>query len=231
MVHKASLVLAVGLVRRFYPESVLVKRIIEAGRLGDVRHFEFCEGCVYDWPAASDFYLRPEAGGGVLADTGAHVLDLLLWWLGDWSSVVYRDDAQGGVEADCELELDLSSGARGIVELSRTRNLSNLARIEGTDGSLEVSLDFWTPSLRLKGFAGCQTENGWFDYCWLNRPTFADVVRWQLEDFVEAIRLGRSPRVPGTEGRKAIALIESCYASRQLLSQPWMLPEEVPVLP
>ena len=30
------------------------------------------------------------------------------------------DDSQGGVEADCRLELTMKSGAKGVVEFSRT---------------------------------------------------------------------------------------------------------------
>ena len=71
---------------------------------------------MYSWPVASDFMFRKDAGGGVLADTGAHVLDTVLWWLGDWDKVEYHDDAHGGVEADCLLKLTMKSGAVGTVE-------------------------------------------------------------------------------------------------------------------
>jgi len=66
------------------------------------------------WKVASDFMFRKEAGGGVLADTGAHLLDLLLWWLGDYESVEYCDDAVGGVEADCELSYEAFQEYRSL---------------------------------------------------------------------------------------------------------------------
>ncbi len=111
--------------------------IIPCGYAVDIQ-----EGMIYDWPVASDFMFRRDMGGGVLADTGAHVLDLLMYWLGDHASVEYKDDAAGGVEADCELRLTMASGAKGVVRLSRTRNLRNTWILEGERGTLEVSRRF-----------------------------------------------------------------------------------------
>src|SRR5215212_8471605 len=80
--------LAVGLDFRFFGATRWVKDFLAEGLLGELRSFD----------------LRKEtAGGGVLADFGVHVLDLLLVWLGDWDAIDYRDDAQGGLESDCEL--------------------------------------------------------------------------------------------------------------------------------
>ena len=105
--------LAVGLARRFFDSSRFVKQALGNQMLGDIISFDFREGIVYKWPIMSDFAFRKETGGGTLADIGVHVLDLLLWWLGDYDSFEYYDDSMGGVEADCELHLKLKSGAPG----------------------------------------------------------------------------------------------------------------------
>ena len=118
--------------------NAFLKKALDSGILGDITSFDFQEGSVYDWPVASDFMFRKAAGGGVLADTGAHVLDTLLWRVGDWQSVVYRDDSQGGVEADCLLELQMDSGATGTVQMSRSRALRNTYIIRGDRGHLEI---------------------------------------------------------------------------------------------
>ena len=147
-------VLAVGMVSRFFAGAPFVKRVLDQGLLGPIRSFRVSEGFVYSWPVASDFMFRKEAGGGVLADTGAHTLDQLLWWLGDMDLIAYRDDAQGGVEADCELELALPGGGRGTVELSRTRDLGNRWHIVGEHGELRTERKFDAKvELTLKGSA------------------------------------------------------------------------------
>ena len=136
--------LTVGLQFRFFDSTALVRDLLAADLLGPLRRFDLRLGVVSRWPFATDFALRREAaGGGVLVDYGVHVLDLLLHWLGDLAPRGYRDDAEGGVEANCELELEHASGLRGAVEISRTRNLRNTCVFEGEAARLEVGI--WDP--------------------------------------------------------------------------------------
>lgn len=93
-------------------------------------------------PVTSDSPFRKEiAGGGVLIDKGADVLDSLLYWLGEFLEVEYYDDAEGGAEANCLLNILLKNGSCGVVELSHTRRLRNTAIIRGERGVLEIALD------------------------------------------------------------------------------------------
>jgi predicted dehydrogenase len=223
----ARVTLAVGLEFRFFDATSAVRELLDSGLVGRLAGFDLRQGVIPRWPFASDFVLRKEtAGGGVLADYGVHVLDLLLCWLGEWSDVSYRDDARGGVEADAELALSFRSGVSGMVEVSRTRNLRNTCRLEGEGRTLEVGV--WDPdpevTLHHAGrdvrLAGHARRGG--------RPlTFADAFTRQLDDFAGAVREGREPRVPGREGRRTIALIEACYARREPLVMPWDDPQEL----
>jgi predicted dehydrogenase len=215
-------VLAVGLEFRFFDSSRLVRNLLREGILGGIRGFEMHQGVIPRWPFATDFLLKKEtAGGGVLADFGVHVLDLLLWWLGDWTDVEYRDDAQGGIESDCELRLGFRSGLKGTVEISRTRNLSNTCLFEGERASLEVGIWDPDPEIRLLladrevALAGRarRPEGSGVD--------FLEAFVRQIDDFAAAIREGREPHVPGREGRRSQELIEECYARRQPLELPW----------
>jgi predicted dehydrogenase len=177
------------------------------------------------WPFASDTFLRREtAGGGVLMDYGVHLLDLLLAWLGDLQVDAYRDDARGGVEADCEIEVRAADGVRGAIELSRTRDLRNTCRFTGRRAVLEVAL--WDPDpairLRLAGdserieLVGRSRRGG--DDAGVD---FHRAFVRQIDDFAAAVRGRRSPRVPGVEGRRSVAAIETCYRLRRPLELPW----------
>ncbi|HEV8579119.1 MAG TPA: Gfo/Idh/MocA family oxidoreductase [Thermoanaerobaculia bacterium] len=218
----AGAVLAVGHEFRFFDSSLLVRNLLRDGLLGEIRRFEMRQGVIPRWPFATDFFLKKEmAGGGVLADYGAHVLDLLLWWLGDWADVEYWDDAMGGVESDCEMRLTMRSGVTGLVEISRTRNLRNACFFEGSRATLEVGVWDPDPEIRLfiadreahlAGRARREASPG-LDFT-------GSFVR-QLEDFAAAIRGRREPFVPGLEGRRSLALIEACYARRRPLDLPW----------
>jgi len=214
-------VLAVGLMRRFLRSTRWARAAVQAGLLGPVRSFDVREGFIYNWPVASDFFFRKEtAGGGVLIDTGAHTLDSLLWWLGDVRSFEYFDDNCGGVEADCRIQLEMTSGATGIVELSRTRQLRNTAIIEGELATLEVS---WadvrlTPRpdiLTLSGIVKSVSRSG------NDVQEYLEVMADSLTDWVDAIRTNRPPAVTGAEGMRSVALIENCYKQRQPLELAW----------
>ncbi|HEX9940921.1 MAG TPA: Gfo/Idh/MocA family oxidoreductase [Thermoanaerobaculia bacterium] len=215
-------VLAVGHEFRFFDSSLLVRNLLRDGLLGEVRRFEMHQGVIPRWPFATDFLLKKEtAGGGVLADFGAHVLDLLLWWLGDWAGIEYWDDAMGGVESDCEMRLTMRSGLKGTVEISRTRNLANTCVFEGTRATLEVGVWDPDPEVRLSiadravHLAGrARREEG-------PGLDFTGAFLRQLDDFAAAVRGRREPFVPGREGRRSIGLIEACYARRQPLELPW----------
>ncbi len=219
-------VLAVGLDFRFFDSSLLVRDLLRDGLLGEIRRFDLRQGVIPRWPFATDFLLKKEmAGGGVLADFGVHVLDLLLWWLGDLTVSNYRDDALGGVESDCEMTLATASGLAGTVEISRTRNLRNTCVFEGERARLEVGIWDSDPEVRLSiagsevalaGRARRATEKG--IHSGLN---FLDTFIRQIDDFARAIRGRGKPFVPGCEGRRSLALIESCYAQRRFLELPW----------
>ena len=211
--------LAVGMVRRFLPEVRTARAVLDSGCLGALVECRVKEGRVYDWPTRTEAaFRRQTAGGGVLVDNGVHALDTLLYWLGEVESLDYRDDAYGGVEADCEIDLRFASGVLGWVELSRTRKLGETARIRGARASLKV--DLLQGTVRLHGGAGGSAV----EEVEVPEPGL-DIFRAQLSDFARAVREGREPAVPGAEGRRSVALVEACYARRKPLALPWVAPD------
>jgi predicted dehydrogenase len=82
--HKSGKILNIGVVNRFNEGANRIKRMIDAGELGEVYH-------VYGSFRASrmipglggDFTTKEVAGGGVLIDWGVHFLDLIMYCTGD----------------------------------------------------------------------------------------------------------------------------------------------------
>lgn len=222
--ERSDVTLGVGLVRRWYDASRWVKACLDAGDLGRVVSVDAREGAVFNWQVVSDATFRRETGGGVLADIGAHVLDLLLWWLGDAQEVAYRDDAMGGVEAECEIDLVFDGGATGTVELSRTRTLRNTIVISCERGTLTVGPGF-DPEIRIQHADRSRELSAH-----AHAPQAAPAARLealfdaQLRDFAEAVRMRRSPFVSGAEGRRSIVLLEACRRVREPLELPWLRP-------
>lgn len=213
--NQKGVVLSAGLLRRYFRAHQIAKKLVEANILGEIKSFDIREGNIYNWPVASDFMFSAEAGGGVLADTGAHTLDFLLWCLGDIVSVEYYDDNLGGVEAECILHLQMKSDARGVVELSRLRNLRNTAIISGEKGEIEVHMRADKILFRPG------SEQSYQSYEDLPRLTHTMARKWpdcfpaQIESWLNAIS-GKSPNfITGEEARKSVSLIEKCYRQRR----------------
>jgi len=223
--QRGGATLAVGLVRRFRWAYRWMKQLIANGTLGTITSFDVREGGVFDWPVASPFFLRKEAaGGGVFADAGVHVIDALQWWFGDVESFDYRDDDLGGVEADCELDVVMTGGLRGHIELSRTRRMRNSTMVRGEHGTAEIAAYTNDVSLSLNGDGPhawqlrSQLQQAQGESSAASETIFAD----QLAEFAGAIREKRSPAVDGRAGRSSVAVVEACYAARKPLRHPWV---------
>lgn len=222
----ADRILAVGLYKRFFPASEYLRELCQGHALGSLRTFDMQEGGPFNWPAASpSFFVRRETPGGVLLDIGVHVLDLLLWWLGDPTSLDYADDAMGGLETNAVLKLAYASGARGKIHLSRDWATQQKYLFEFERGSVEWTVNQANAiTVRLKGLPSLQGTlvNSLAIPAYTNPQCFIA----QLQNVLAAIRGETQVRVNGRDGERVTRLIENCYASRRLLDQPWLEPAE-----
>jgi hypothetical protein len=105
--------------------------------------------------------------------------------------------------------------------------LRNTCRFEGEAASLEVGI--WDPDppiaiirpgspLRVEGRAR-RAGGGGLD--------FNGAFLRSLDDFAAAVAERRETAVPAAEGRRAVALIESCYARARPLVLPWHHPAQL----
>lgn len=220
--EQSNTLLAAGLMRRFLWAHRLAHLLIKGGSLGTVESFDFREGFPSIQPGTSDVFFRKElAGGGVLSDAGAHVLDSLLHWLGDFSEAEYYDDALGGVEANALLNLRLKGGQTGFVELSRTRTLRNTAIIRCERGTIEIGLVANTGKLTLTEqpymLAGSITNSFEPE----TDQSYPDLIGSTVENFVAAMRSGGKVEADGRQARTGIELMEACYRQRKPLQSTW----------
>jgi predicted dehydrogenase len=212
-------ILAVGHDFRHYPVARFARELFLAGVLGTVRKVDVSQSAGANWPAVSTAVLTPASGGGVLMDFGVHLLDLLLWWLGDLRALAYRDDAAGGVESECECELELATGAPVTVALSRARGMRDTAVVECERGTVELGV--FDPAVIRLHVPGASVLSGMVSDPDFERAPMRTVFARQLEDVVLAIRQGREPLVPGWQGRRAVALVEACYRRREPIRYAW----------
>jgi len=134
---------------RFVPAVRLARELIEAGELGDIRHFR--GRYLQDWgddPSLDTWRFHPdEAGSGALGDLGAHVVDLSRYLVGEIATVsALVKTFLPGREVDDAIEaaVEFENGAVGTIESSRLalgRRNAFQWEINGTKGSLYFDME------------------------------------------------------------------------------------------
>ena len=234
---ESRVVLAVGMVRRFFPAAEFIRDAIALGLLGELSSFDLAEGSAdFGWPVASPSYFqRQQAGGGVLMDIGVHVLDLLTWWLGEPDALEYADDAMGGIEANCLVSCTYASGLQGKVRLSRDAPLANEFTLRGSKGWLR-----WSANVADAVELGLQGSTHVLDATLRRtrpagtslRPAapaynFEQSFVSQFRNAVRAVRGQETLRVPASDALAAIRQLEYCYGHRSLLALDWLGEAEI----
>jgi predicted dehydrogenase len=121
----------VNLLRRCLTSFSLLRKLWLEDQFGALQSVELHEGRVYAWQASSlGSFSKDLNGGGVLMDTGPHVLDLLLQVFDELClEHAWIDGETRGIEANATLALR-GDGVPVTVQMSRNRNLSNSAVFE-----------------------------------------------------------------------------------------------------
>lgn len=220
--ERAGVRLGVVLQRRAEP---LFRRLHEAVRAGDLG--ELTLGVV-TLP-----YFRPQGyfdqaewrgtwaqdGGGVLMNQGIHLVDLLVWLMGDPTEV---QAAAGTLRRNIEVEdtlaatLRFANGALATITGTTTAAPGFAHRLElyGTRGGVQVEGE-GVVRWRLTGPAavapfevgGAANAGSGGDPRGTPATGHIGIVR----DFIAALREGRPPEVDGHEGRRSLAAVLAVY--------------------
>jgi predicted dehydrogenase len=133
---------------RFVPAVRLARQIIEAGDVGEIRHFR--ASYLQDWGTTTEEVWRFEkaaAGSGALGDLAAHVVDLARYLVGEIDTVsAIAATFQPGREVDDAVEAAVAfeGGAVGTIEATRfATGRKNAFRWElnGSKGSIAFDLE------------------------------------------------------------------------------------------
>jgi predicted dehydrogenase len=111
-VARSGVTATVGFNRRRHPVYEQARRLLDAGRIGDVRLVQtaFCEPV--DLHELPEWKRTRAAGGGVLLDLASHHFDLVRWFLNAEIEVVQARTRSGRSEQDeAWTELSTSTGA------------------------------------------------------------------------------------------------------------------------
>lgn len=221
--ERAGVKLGVFFQDRVAPELVKLKGLVRAGKLGK----PILASARVKWYRPPEYYsesgwrgTRALDGGGALINQGVHTVDLLLWLMGDVTSVQARAITafhKIEVEDTTVAIMEFSNGAVGALEAATSVYPGYPRRLEltGSKGTIIVehdqiiSADLCEPC---EDPAAREVRSS-------NRSSKSPVVsdvrghRRLLEDFLHAIDTDGKPLCDGHEGRRSVELVQAIYQS------------------
>jgi len=169
---------------RFVPAVRLAREMVDAGELGEIRHFR--GRYLQDWaddPSLDTWRFSPDAAGsGALGDIGTHVIDLARYLNGEIASVAgfVKTFVEGRTVDDAlEAAVQFENGSVGTIEGTRLalgRRNAFQWEINGSKGSLAFDMErlnelqvFRDDGDRARGFKTVlvsEADHPWWQYWW-----------------------------------------------------------------
>jgi predicted dehydrogenase len=217
LAEENNVTISVNNTRRLFPSCLKVKEILSTGEIGTPRSIRYLDGGEFNWPTASGFYFDSRLSKkGVLLDMGAHVVDLICWWLGGKPTLLTSEnDSFGGCEAVASLDLDFS-GCRCEIRLSRLSRLPNRFLIKGNLGTIEGEVYDWKSLIVTKNDG---TRRVFKMHSAANE--LVDFGRTLVANFLSVLRKDGKPLIPAGEVLASIELLEEAYGNAKRFPMPW----------
>ncbi|MGL4610656.1 MAG: Gfo/Idh/MocA family protein [Trueperaceae bacterium] len=222
--------LGVVLQRRAEPLFQSVKAAVAAGDLGELTLAAITMPYLrtqsyYDQAAWRGTWAQD--GGGVLMNQGIHLLDLLVWWLGEPSSVkAYGATLQRDIEAEDTLTATLRFEKGTLATFTATTTAApgfpHRLELYGSEGGIQIvgeSVHAWNlvqpEHAKITPIAPNMTEapGAGGDPRAIKASGHSNI----FKDFSEAIAENRSPILDGHEGRRSLKTVLDIYSSAGLL--------------
>jgi UDP-N-acetyl-2-amino-2-deoxyglucuronate dehydrogenase len=241
-VDQAGITLGAIFPQRFNPVIGAVREAAAAGRFGELAvaasYVPWWRDDAYYGPGRWQG-TKALDGGGAVMNQSIHGVDALQWIAAAtmpglaaaenpvesvmaFTAVRAHDPVRLEVEDTCVAILRLKNGGLGQLLATTSLYPGQMRRFlfGGRDGTAEIveeQLTTWRfrdeqpadEALRQRFGAASTTSGGAADPMAINYSCHTR----NFVDFIDAIRAGRRPALDGLEGRKAVAIVEACYAS------------------
>jgi predicted dehydrogenase len=197
---------------RFHP-SVNVARRFLAGRSDQIASVEAAEGYRWTWSSASD-YAFEDPYGGVIHDTGSHLMDMVLYVLGldtPEAGLSVRVESVRKVPAgepshECAARLTLSAAAGEPLDvrmtISRLRPLPRGVKVRGSFGLLFIPTTFALAPVLFDGGRGFRLRSA------EPQPEAEDEFGCILRVHLDFLRAARGDRGSRTDAARFVMLSE-----------------------
>jgi len=211
--EKNNVVLTINHERRWDPYYQQAKKLIQAGKIGEVKTII---GSALSWkPPKALLSLH---GGGAMFHDGTHLTDLLNYFCGpvDWvSACEKRTHGKKHIEETASALLGFKNGAIGFVQGGGERNYFSFELdIQGSEGRILIGND--GRELYLSGKSGRFT--GFRELVKVPFPEPKKQVSPFIggaRDVVQCVTKGKESLSSGRDGLEALKIIDAIYRSAQ----------------
>lgn len=215
--NKFAVRLIVNNTRRLFPSFMKIHKLLMSGEIGSLISVRYLEANKFGWEGSTGFYVDHRISRkGVLLDLGAHVLDLVCWWLNEKPVLLtYKDDSYGGPESLCHFD-GVAGDCRVEIILNRHITFDSHFEILGTGGIITGEPYNWSMfslGRTRQTFRKIHVESS------IN--AYRDLVASLIMNFLDVVVKGGPSLISACELLPSIELIEECYNSRDSLNMPW----------
>jgi predicted dehydrogenase len=131
---------------RYLPQTSVIRQVLDAGTIGDVKLVTVDLGWHNDYNPASRIF-DPTLGGGAMLDAGVYSLWFSHFVLGAPTSLLATGSlAPTGVDAQAVAAIDTAAGAQAAISTSVLVSSPGIATVRGTAGTVRTSGSFVFPS-------------------------------------------------------------------------------------
>lgn len=220
---KNNVQVGIGFVRRYCPATIMAKKILHEDYFGPIVEIWANEGMMTKRTGQeAGWYMADSkiAGGGILMETGTHLVDQICTILGVTGFSVDRCTQWrfDGLEFQTRFTGALSTSQQREIkcsfEVSRLEDLCNGIFIQFSNFILKCGLSFDAPlellSLNGEHIVRFETDG--------EGNTIGKAFYLEWRDFINQCVSGNPSAVSADTGRYSTAIIEQCYQNAELIS-------------
>ena len=185
---------------------------------GVVGEIQAVTGAIGTGPMDRGWLASPETGGGPLLYVGCHLIDLLLWFVGDEPVSVHADvrrRADTGVDASSAIQLVFASGAQA--QLLVTQGAPSFfyeLNILGRAGSITLrGRNFLQFEIEVLSNAVRAYREPTIIRPQIQRDNITMMLVPELEEFAAAIQEQRPPSITASDGRRVLRILDAVAES------------------
>ena len=200
---------------RAFPALSMLKELVDAGIIGDI---QAVMGSIGLGPLNSSWRATPATGGGPLLYVGSHLVDEVLWLLGDDPTEVVADlrtRADTGADETTAFQIAFAHGVTAQCLVTQAADgFFNHLDIVGREGRIALrGVDFLNYSIEV-----ISKKQPAYSEPTVLRPRWSGDARVamhlpQLEAMAKAIREGGPPAVTLAEARRVMEVIDAVFES------------------